>query len=124
MDFAGFPPHLHWEGTAALGPILLEENILEVELPAKPAVLIQKRGATSAGVGGGADLATALNFCIAAANGIGDVCVLLSLLSLLHGHGRAVRSGRSASSGAARAHWSSDSQPKAKIHRTRCLYLI
>lgn len=52
LDFAGFPPHLQWEGTAALGPILLEENILEVELPAKPAVLIQTRGATSAGEGG------------------------------------------------------------------------
>lgn len=59
-DFPGFPPHLQWEGTAVLGPILLEENILEVELPAKPAVLIQTRGAISASEG--ANLATALNF--------------------------------------------------------------
>lgn len=53
LDFAGFPLHLQWEGTAALGPILLEENILEVELPAKPAVRIQTHGAASAGEEGG-----------------------------------------------------------------------
>ncbi|XP_070786738.1 zona pellucida sperm-binding protein 3-like [Enoplosus armatus] len=51
---AGLPPEVHWEGTAALGPILLEENILQEELTElaelfpEPASLLQTQEVTRA----------------------------------------------------------------------------
>ncbi|XP_010738843.3 zona pellucida sperm-binding protein 3 [Larimichthys crocea] len=45
---AGLLPNLQWEGMAALGPILLEENILEQELLPEPAALHQTHEVTRA----------------------------------------------------------------------------
>lgn len=52
----GLSPDLQWEGTAALGPILLEENILQNELtelskfPPESSFLLHTREVIQAGI--------------------------------------------------------------------------
>lgn len=52
VGLTGLPPDQRWEGTAVLGPILLEENILQEELTEllpEPASLLQTHEVTGAG---------------------------------------------------------------------------
>lgn len=46
---ASFGQQVELEGTASLGPITLEESVLEVELPSKPAPLRETQETSPAG---------------------------------------------------------------------------
>lgn len=106
--------HLQWEGTASLGPLLLEENGALLPDPATP---LRTRGATPAGE---ETQAPSSPFCCGALT----VMFVSRFLSLLFVDGPAVRSGRSAGCGGAGVHGCCHPQQTTQTLWTCCLYLI